>query len=93
MTSETTEIVSSPAQIALFILLGGFIFAAVACQFFAMRHRSKDWLQFVHKDSMFKNKDLAYTETGMKFIRAQKYLAIAAMATGLILAMISGDNI
>ena len=91
MTPETVEIASSPLQIFLFILLGGFIFAALACQVIAMRHRSKDWIQFVHKDSMFKNKDLAYTETGMKFIQAQKYLAIAAMLTGLILAVISSN--
>jgi len=85
MESET--ITSSLFQILLFAGLGACIFAALACQFIALRHKSKNWLQFVHKDSMYKHKQLAYTETGMKYIQAQKYLAIAAFGFGFALAL------
>ncbi len=92
MTPETTEIISSPAQIGLFILLGILVFAAIGCQFMAFRHKSENWLQFVHKDSMFRNKSMAYNETGMKFIQAQKYLAVAAFITGFILVLVSNPT-
>lgn len=92
MSAEATEIVSSPEQIILFIILGLLVFAALACQFFAFRHKSENWIQFVHKDSMFRNKSMAYTETGMKFIQAQKYLAIAAFLVGFLLVLVSNPT-
>lgn len=73
----------------LFGLLALLVFAALGCQVLAMRHRRKEWLQFVHKDSLFRNKEMAYSETGMRYIRAQKKIAVVLVAVIVALAWIN----
>ncbi|WP_259781465.1 hypothetical protein [Aestuariispira ectoiniformans] len=73
----------------LFIALGVLVFSALACQVVAMFHKRKDWIHFIHKDSMFRHKELVFDETGMRFIRAQKWIAVAAVVIGALLMYVN----
>lgn len=73
----------------LFVVLGLLILGALGCQVAAMFFKRKDWMQFIHKDSMFRHKELVFDETGMRFIRAQKWIAVAAAGIGALLMWVN----
>ena len=75
MSAEWVSVV----ELVLMGLFAILVMGALACQVLAMRHKTPDALKYMHKDSMFKNKELVYTETGMRYIRAQKLLAVGIM--------------
>ena len=77
---------------AIFSLMAILIFAALICQIFAMRHKHENWLHFAYKDSLFRNRQMAYTEKGMKFINAQKIISIMVVILAVILAYLTTDS-
>ncbi len=77
---------------AIFILMAILIFAALICQIFAMRHKHENWLHFAYKDSLFRNRKMAYNEKGMKFINAQKTISIIVVILAVILAYLTTNN-
>lgn len=64
------------------LILSGFVL-----QLLAFRHRREEYGLFGHKDSMFRHKENAYTEEGMKYIRLQKMVIIAACIAALFAAL------
>lgn len=66
----------------LFVILGVLVFGALACQVVAMFFKRRDWMHFIHKDSMFRHKEMVFDEKGMRFIQAQKWIAVAAVLVG-----------
>jgi len=83
------EIVVSPLVIIVFIIMGILIFAALVCQVLAMRHKHENWLHFAYKDSLFRNRKMAYNETGMKFINIQKGISVAVVLLAALLAYLT----
>ncbi len=54
------------------------VFAAIVLQLFAFRHKREYGSAYMLEDSLFKNKELVYTEAGMRYINMQKKLAMIA---------------
>ena len=78
--SAGLESVLELALAGLFVLC---IAGALVCQVLAMRHKTPEALKYMHKDSLFKNKELVYNEIGMRFIRMQKLFAVGVMLIAL----------
>ncbi|WP_147301067.1 hypothetical protein [Aestuariispira insulae] len=79
-------------EIALGGLFALFVLGALVCQLLAMRHRTEDAMKFMHKDSMFKHKELVFTPEGMRYIRLQKKLAVGVMLVSLAFALLYSNS-
>lgn len=55
------------------------IVTVLVLQVLALRHKREHGSAYILKDSLFKHKDLVYTEQGMKFIELQKKVASYGM--------------
>lgn len=88
MSAEWVSVV----ELVLMGLFAILVMGALACQVLAMRHKTPDALKYMHKDSLFKNKELVYTETGMRYIRAQKLLAVGIMLVCIAFLALYGNQ-
>jgi len=66
------------------------VLAAMVLQILAFRHKREHGSAYMLKDSLFKNKELVYTETGMRYINMQKKLAM--ICTVIIIALFLLDH-
>ncbi|WP_425407512.1 hypothetical protein [Hwanghaeella sp.] len=66
------------------------ILAAIVLQILAFRHKREYGSAFMLKDSLFRHKELVYTEEGMKYINWQKRLAMGC--TVIIAALLLLDR-
>lgn len=66
------------------------IFACIILQIFAFRHKREFGSAYMLKDSLFKHKELVYTEAGMRYINMQKKLAM--ICTVIIAALLLLDR-
>lgn len=66
------------------------VIAAIVLQLLAFRHKKPMGSAFMLKDSLFKHKDLVYTEEGMRYINWQKRLAMGC--TVIIAALLLLDR-
>ena len=66
------------------------ILAAIVLQIMAFRHKREYGSAFMLKDSLFRHKELVYTEEGMKYINWQKRLAMGC--TVIIAALLLLDR-
>ena len=71
-------------------LFAATVFAAMVLQVLAFRHKREHGSAFMLKDSLFKNKELVYTEAGMRYINLQKKLAM--ICTLVIIALFLLDH-
>ncbi|RVU36627.1 hypothetical protein EOI86_15715 [Hwanghaeella grinnelliae] len=72
---------------AVFIIT---ILAAMVLQVLAFRHKREHGSAYMLKDSLFKHKELVYTEQGMWYINWQKRLAM--ICTVIIAALLLLDR-
>lgn len=61
------------------------VLAAIVLQILAFRHKKEFGSAYMLKDSLFRHKELVYTEEGMRYINWQKRLA---MGCTLIIAFL-----
>ncbi len=66
------------------------VLAAMVLQILAYRHKREHGGAYILKDSLFKNKELVYTEAGMRYINLQKKLAM--ICTVVIIALFLLDH-
>lgn len=66
------------------------ILAALVLQVMAFRHKREHGSAYMLKDSLFKHKELVYTEEGMRYINWQKRLAM--ICTVIIAALLLLDR-
>lgn len=64
-----------------FVVFALTIFAAIVLQFMARRHRRPDAFHYQFKDSLFRQKELVFTERGMRYINLQKNIIIICTLT------------
>lgn len=67
------------------------IVTVLVLQVLALRHKREHGSAYMLKDSLFKHKDLVYTEEGMKYIELQKKVASYGML--LIVAILLIGNV
>jgi len=77
------------------MLIAGAVFiitviAAIILQILAFRHKREFGSAYMLKDSLFRHKDLVYTEEGMRYINWQKRLAM--ICTVIIAALLLLDR-
>lgn len=83
------DVVLDPLVMGVFLLIGLLVLAGLVLQVIAMRHKKENWIHFAYKDSMFRNRKLAYNETGMKYINAQKWISIIIVGLAIVLAYLT----
>lgn len=66
------------------------ILAALVLQILAFRHKREHGSAYMLKDSLFKHKELVYTDEGMRYINWQKRLAM--ICTVIIAALLLLDR-
>ncbi len=66
------------------------VLAAMILQVMAFRHKREHGSAYMLKDSLFKHKELVYTEEGMRYINWQKRLAM--ICTVIIAALLLLDR-
>jgi len=66
------------------------VLAAMVLQVMAFRHKREHGSAYMLKDSLFKHKELVYTEEGMRYINWQKRLAM--ICTVIIAALLLLDR-
>jgi hypothetical protein len=66
------------------------ILAALVLQVLAFRHKREHGSAYMLKDSLFKHKELVYTDEGMRYINWQKRLAM--ICTVIIAALLLLDR-
>lgn len=77
------------------MLIAGAVFiatviAAMVLQVLAYRHKREHGSMYMLKDSLFRHKELVYTEEGMRYINWQKRLAMGC--TVIIVSLLLLDR-
>lgn len=73
MENETPTFLQVAAGAVFFVML----LYVIGLQFLANRHRREGYQAYMLKDSLFRNKELVFTEEGMRYIRRQKLAMVA----------------
>lgn len=76
----------NPLSVIAFVVFAVSIFIAIGLQILAFRHKREFGSAYMLKDSLFKNKELVYTERGMRYINMQK--KVAMICTVIVIALL-----